>query len=199
MLRIVFPPLPPPLRFCRERLLPSLRSSSSLFGRLRKKKFGSRFWNFRFASDRSIYGSLSLRSVNPHFLCSFSFSIYLVFVHSSTFHDKFGTTTATFFGTRKIAAREFLIRLQVYIRPSFSSYRHIFFSPKRNHLFVTNTRQGILARPKGPLASRAQAEIRVVKAEKSITVQQQPYSTGMPFNIIAHHPQALIYEKFSQD
>ena len=135
MLRIVFPPLPPPLRFCRERLLPSLRSSSSLFGRLRKKKFGSRFWNFRFASDRSIYGSLALRSVNPHFLCSFSFSIYLVFVHSSTFHDKFGTTTAAFFGTRKIATRKFLIRLYVYIRPSFSSYH--FFAQKKPIYFVT--------------------------------------------------------------
>ena len=134
--RIAFSPLPPPLRFCRERLLPSLRSSSSLFGRLRKKKFGSRFWNFRFASDRSIYGSLALRSVNPHFLCSFSFSIYLVFVHSSTFHDKFGTTTAAFFGTRKIVTQKFLIHSYVYT--SFVLELSSYFHPKEAYFTSTH-------------------------------------------------------------
>ena len=46
MHRFVFSPLPPPLRFRRESLLPSLRSSSSIVEELRRK-YGSRFPNLR--------------------------------------------------------------------------------------------------------------------------------------------------------
>ena len=43
--RFVFPPLPPPLRFLRERLLPSLRSSSSTAERS-ARRIQSRFRDF---------------------------------------------------------------------------------------------------------------------------------------------------------
>ena len=88
MHRFVFSPLPPPLRFRRESLLPSLRSSSSVVEELRKK-YGSRFPNLReyevrFESikfDDSLTLWISNFTIFVHIrslAISFSFSSYLI-------------------------------------------------------------------------------------------------------------------------
>ena len=88
MHRFVFSPLPPPLHFRRESLLPSLRSSSSVVEELRKK-YGSRFPNLReyevrFESikfDDSLTLWISNFTIFVHIrslAISFSFSSYLI-------------------------------------------------------------------------------------------------------------------------